>query len=59
MKRLMILTVVAMLAATSLGCCHDNWIRRGSSCNTCPTGGGVYGAPTNVYSGETYMPGPG
>ncbi len=54
MKRLLILTVIAMLAASSLGC-QRNWLRsfyRGAPCSTTST---VPCETTPVYEGE-YIP---
>lgn len=64
MKRFLILTVLAVVTATSVGCgCWDRW-RRGPHCDTCPTTGcqapGPYGpAAVNGAPAETYLPAPG
>lgn len=63
MKRLLILSVVALLTASASGCC--SWFNKGASCNTCPTGSAGYGDPymsaPSVTSGtDPYLvPGPG
>jgi hypothetical protein len=63
MKRLLILTAVAMMTAASLGCWHNNHVNRGAPCNTCPTGGvpacgDAYGVPGGMAP-QMYSPGPG
>jgi len=51
MKKLLILTAVAMFAASTIGCnsCGRNSWCRGTTCNTCEAGpamvGESYGAP--------------
>jgi hypothetical protein len=58
MKRLLILTVVATLTATSVGCGCGGWFRRGPHCESCPTTGG--GCQTSGYAPSSgYVPGPG
>lgn len=51
MKRLLILSVVA-LVATSSGCCRSwsSWFNRGASCDTC-----VSGTPMSAYSSGTLV----
>lgn len=57
MKKLLILTAVAMLTAVAQGCCHkNNIVNRGAPCNTCPTSTApapcASGAP---FAGDAYM----
>lgn len=65
MKRILILTVLAVVTATSVGCgCWERW-RRGPHCDACPTTGGCpapgpYGpGAVNAAPAETYLPAPG
>jgi hypothetical protein len=60
MKTFLILTVVAVLTASGVGCSLFN---RGQPCNSCGSGGGdmYMGAPAAapvIDGGGTYIPGP-
>jgi len=59
MKRLMILTVAAVVTAASVGCGCGGWFRRGPQCDTCPSGAPYGGAPMTSMPSETYLPAPG
>jgi len=66
MKRLLILSVAAILTSSSLGCCCLQWFTRGADCcSTCGAPGGAYAdpylAPSVSSDTGTYstMPGPG
>jgi hypothetical protein len=53
MKRLLILTALALVTVSTTGCFH--WFNRGASCNSCGSGAG-YADP---YSGApAQLPGP-
>lgn len=52
MKRLLILTALAITMASTSGCFH--WFNRGQSCNTCGSAG--YGEP--YPQGPGLLPGP-
>jgi len=53
MKKLLILTAVAIISTTALGCsCGSRFWNRG--CNTCESSGSVVGEPY-VESGQTYV----
>ncbi|HEX4130340.1 MAG TPA: hypothetical protein VHZ24_09870 [Pirellulales bacterium] len=60
MKKLMVLTALAVLSAASVGCSLFN---RGQSCNSCGPGGqdAYLAAPSAapvMSGGTTYVPGP-
>ena len=63
MKRFLILTVLAVVTATSVGCGFWDRCRRGPNCDACPTTGcpapGPYGPAMNAAPAETYLPAPG
>jgi len=64
MKRLLILSVAAILTSSSLGCCCLHWFSRGADCSSCGTAGGVYAdpylSPSVSSDGGTYaIPTPG
>lgn len=66
MKRLLVLTLLAVLTATAPGCgCVRNWLNRGAACGTCAPGADAghvdpYLAPPTVSpGGAMYLPGPG
>ena len=59
MKRLLVLTALAAVTASSSGCWH--WFNRGGSCGApaAPACGSTYGAPVTTYGGDPYMAPPG
>lgn len=59
MKRLMILTIVSLLTATTVGCGCGRWFNRGPHCDTCPPAGPYGAAPISSAPAETYLPAPG
>jgi hypothetical protein len=60
MKRLLILTLVAMVTASTVGCGCWERFRRGPNCDTCPSNGGPYApGPISSAPSETYLPAPG
>ena len=63
MKRLVLLTMVAVVTATFTGCgCCGGWFRRGPHCEVCPpTTQCAPGGPAVLpgAAGETYLPAPG
>jgi hypothetical protein len=59
MKRLPILTVLALVTASSAGCWH--WFNRGQQCNPCAPATSTYADPCMSAPGvgeATMMPGP-
>jgi len=61
MKRLLVLTIVSVLTAMTVGCGGNGcgWFRRGPQCDTCPSAGPYGGAPMSSAPSETYLPAPG
>ena len=59
MKRLLILTAIAMISAGTLGCCGSgrSWCNRGTTtCPTpCPTTGGCNTCGDGATYGDSYM----
>lgn len=51
MRRLLILTALAVVTASTTGCFH--WFNRGQSCNSCGTGAANAGP---YYNGPEMLP---
>ena len=58
MKRLLVLTALAVVTASNSGCWH--WFNRGGSCGgaPAPTCGSTYGPPATTAYEPTYGPPP-
>jgi hypothetical protein len=59
MKRLLILTALSLVTASTAGCWH--WFNRGAQCNPCAPTTGAYADPCMGAPGvadPNYMPGP-
>lgn len=61
MKRLLILTALSLVTASTAGCWH--WFNRGAQCNPCAPTTGAYadpcmGAGTMNAGDPAYLPGP-
>lgn len=56
MKRLLIVTTMALITASASGCWR--WFNRGSQCNPCATGTAAYADPCATTMDGAVLPGP-